>query len=77
MLATGIAILEITPGVAMLFTELGPPQWIALLSHSVVVSTLDMLSGDLGSLPGGCNTVTVVDKLVKQDPMAGICEPAT
>ena len=44
------------------------------LSHRVVVSTLDMLSGDPGSNPGAAK---VVEKLSKQDPMAGICKPAT
>ena len=49
---------QIATGVAMLSAGLGPPQWMCvleppLLSHSVVVSMLDMKSGDQGWIPSG------------------------
>ena len=52
-----------------MYTEIG-----LLRSHSVVVSTLDMLSGDLGLIPGGRTSGEI---LFKQAPLAAGCKPAT
>ena len=48
---------------------------LLLLSYSVVFSTPDWQSGDLGSIPSSCTSGG--DKLFKQAPLAGSCKPAT